>query len=168
KAIGAVWKTQARLLCCIGPNPGSEQVVRSSARLAQQLGVEWRAVYVETPRLQRLPAAERERILRIVRLAQDLGAATAILTGNEAVDALVDYARAENIATVVVGRGPRRRLPWRRSMSDAIAVAEEDLDVIEIGRGAHEAGAPIATRVAAESPGRDAKAAERRKRYGGT
>ncbi len=168
KAIGAVWKTQARLLCCVGPNPGSEQVVRSSARLAQQLGVEWRAVYVETPRLQRLPAAERDRILRVVKLAQDLGATTAILTGNEAVDALVEYARSENIGTVVVGRGPRRRLPWRRSISDTIAAAEDGLDVFEIGRGAHEAGAPIATRVAAEAPERDAKALERRKRYGGT
>jgi two-component system sensor histidine kinase KdpD len=168
KAIGAVWKTQARLLCCIGPNPGSEQVVRSSARLAQQLGVEWRAVYVETPRLQRLPAAERERILRVVKLAQELGATTAILTGNQAVEALVGYARSENIGTVVVGRGPRRRLPWRRSMSDAIAAAEDDLDVIEIGRGAHEAGAPIATRVAPESQEGDTKVFERRKRYGGT
>jgi len=168
KAIGAVWKTQARLLCCIGPNPGAEQVVRSSARLAQQLGVEWRAVYVETPRLQRLAAAERERILRIVKLAQDLGAGTAILTGNEVVEALVEYARSENIGTVVVGRGPQRRLPWRRSMSDAIALAEDDLDVIEIGRGSHEAGAPIATRVGPEPPERDAKARERRRRYLGT
>jgi two-component system sensor histidine kinase KdpD len=169
KAIGAVWKTQARVLCCIGPNPGAEQVVRSAARLAQQLDVEWRAVYVETSRLQRLPAAERERILKIVKLAQDLGATTAILTGNEVVEALVEYARAENIGTVVVGRGPRRRLPWRRSMSDAIALAEDDLDVIEIGRGAHEAGAPIATRVsAAETPGKDVKAADRRRRYVGT
>ena len=169
KAIGAVWKTQARLLCCIGPNPGSEQIVRSAARLAQQLDVEWRAVYVETPRLQRLPAAERERILRIVKLAQDLGAETAILTGNAVVEAIVEYARAENIGTVVVGRGPKRRIPWPRSMSDAIAAAEDDLDVIEIGRGAHEAGAPIATRVAAaEAPRSDAKARDRRRRYAGT
>jgi two-component system sensor histidine kinase KdpD len=168
KAIGSVWKTQARLLCCIGPNPGSEQVVRSAARLAQQLDVEWRAVYVETPRLQRLAATERERILRVVKLAQDLGAATAILTGNEVVAELVEFARAENIGTVVVGRGPRRRLPWRRSLSDAIAVAEDGLDVIEIGRGAHEAGAPIATRVVAESLEGDTKVLERRKRYGGT
>ncbi len=148
KAIGAVWKTQARLLSCIGPGPGSEQVVRSAARLAQRLDVEWRAVYVETPRLQRLPAERRERILRVVKLAQDLGASTAILTGNAVVEALVDYARTENIGTVVVGRGPARRLPWRRSLSDAIAAAEDDLDVIEIGRGAHDAGAPLATRVA--------------------
>jgi hypothetical protein len=74
-----VWKTEASLLCCIGPRSASDYLVRSAARLATQLGVEWTAVYVETPGLQRLPTPERERILRTVKLAQDLGARTAIL-----------------------------------------------------------------------------------------
>ena len=64
QAIERVWKTEASLLCCIGPRPGSDYLVRSAARLATQLGVEWTAVYVETPTLQRLPPPERERILR--------------------------------------------------------------------------------------------------------
>jgi two-component system sensor histidine kinase KdpD len=55
KAINAVWKTQGHLLCCIGPAPGSEHAVRSAARLANQLDVDWTAAYVETPKLQRLP-----------------------------------------------------------------------------------------------------------------
>ena len=33
-------------------------------RLAKQLDAPWTAVYVETPRLQRLPAQERGRILK--------------------------------------------------------------------------------------------------------
>jgi two-component system sensor histidine kinase KdpD len=165
QSIAAVWKTQARVLCCIGPHAGAEHVVRNSARIAQQLGVEWRAVYIETPHLQRLPPAERDRILRVVKLAQDLGAQTAILPGNEIVATLVDYARRENIGTVIVGRGAARRLPWRRSVSDAIAIAEADLDVLEIGRGAREAGAPIPTRVTPDALESDPKAADRRKRY---
>jgi len=143
-------------------------VVRSAARLAQQLDVEWKAVYVETPALQRLAAAERERILRVVKLAQELGAQTAILAGNDMVATLVDYARRENIATVVVGRGRARRLPWQRSVSDAIAATEDGLDVLEIGRGAREAGAPIPTRLGVEGTYDDPKAADRRRRYAGT
>src|SRR5215510_5437745 len=64
KAIEHIWKTEASLLCCLGPAPGGEHVVRSAARLANQLDIEWTAVYVETPALQRLPSSERERILR--------------------------------------------------------------------------------------------------------
>ena len=165
KAIEGVWKTTPRLLCCIGPDPGSEHVVRSSARLAGQLGVEWVAVYVETPILQRLSAEKRERILRVVRLAQDLGARTAILAGADVSGALVDYAREGNFSTVVVGRGPQRRLPWRRTMSDAIAAAEDSLDVLEIGRGARESGTPLPARPANAAEAPSPKAAERQRRY---
>ncbi len=49
KAIERVWKTEDSLLCCIGPGPGGEDLVRSAARLAAQLGVDWTAAYVETP-----------------------------------------------------------------------------------------------------------------------
>ncbi len=142
RAHRAVWKTREHLLCCIGPAHGSEHVVRSAARFANQLDVHWTAVYVETPRLQRLPMEERARILNVVKLAGELGAKTVILTGNRVSDAIVEYATEQNIATVVVGRGPTRR--WgRRSMSDAIASAAESIDVIEIARGGTEAGTPV-------------------------
>ncbi|MGZ5063145.1 MAG: two-component system sensor histidine kinase KdpD [Usitatibacter sp.] len=165
KAIEGVWKTQPRLLCCIGPDPGSEHVVRSAARMAGQLGVEWSAVYVETPLLQRLLPEKRERILRVVKLAQELGARTAILTGGDVCQALVDHARTGNFGTVVVGRGPPRRLPWRRTMSDAIAAAEETLDVLEVGRGARESGTPLPARPAPATDEPSPKAGERRARY---
>src|SRR3954467_4550047 len=79
KAIDSVWKTHEQLLCAIGPEAGSEHVVRSAARLAKHLDAEWTAAYVETPKLQRLRAEERGRILNVVSLAQSLGARTAIL-----------------------------------------------------------------------------------------
>ena len=88
-------------------SPGGEDVVRSAARLAAQLGVDWTAVYVETPTLQRLPAQERERILRTVKLAQDFGARTAILSGGDAAAVIVDYARTHNCSKVVARTQPR-------------------------------------------------------------
>ncbi len=135
KSIKVVWKTHGRLLCCLGPEPAAEHVVRSAARLAHQLGEKWTAVYVETPALQRLPNEERARILKVVSLAQELGADTAILTGNDVTAAIVEYARDQNISTVIVGRGPPLPVRWRRSMSDRIASASDRFDVIEIGRG---------------------------------
>ncbi len=44
-----------RLVACIGPGPESATLVRSAARLASSLKADWLAVYVETPKLQRLP-----------------------------------------------------------------------------------------------------------------
>jgi two-component system, OmpR family, sensor histidine kinase KdpD len=163
KAIDAVWKTHGHLLCCVGPGPGAEHVVRSAARLAKQLDAEWTAIYVETPGLQRLPAAERSRILGVVSLAEELGARTAILTGTDACEAVVDYARDQNIATVLVGRGRPSRLRLWRSVSDRIAAASPNIDVIEIGRGGADAGTAVALPVMPPDPG--SRVAEKRLRY---
>jgi len=136
QAIERVWKTEDSLLCCVGPDPGGEDVVRSAARLAAQLDVPWTAAYVETPALQRLPAPERERILHTVRLAQDLGAATGILTGADPAAVLVDYARTHNCSKLVVGRARRTsRWPWRRDTAIRIGNLAPDIDLIEVGRG---------------------------------
>ena len=79
KSIASVWKTATALLTCVGPDAGAERVVRAAARLAGQLNADWHAIYVETPGLQRLPAARRERILGTLNLAQELGATTAVI-----------------------------------------------------------------------------------------
>jgi two-component system sensor histidine kinase KdpD len=136
QAIERIWKTEASLLCCVGPAPGGEHVVRSSARLANQLDIEWTAAYVETPALQRLPSGERERILKTLKLAQDLGAKTAILSSSDPAAAVVDYAHTHNCSKVVVGRTPgRKRWPFARGIAMRVGALAPDVDVIEIGRG---------------------------------
>ena len=136
QAIERIWQTEASLLCCVGPVAGGEHVVRSAARLANQLDVEWTAVYVETPALQRLPSGERERILKTLKLAQDLGAKTAILSSGDAAAAVVEYAHTHNCSKVVVGRTrAKRRWPWALGTARRVGALAPDIDVIEIGRG---------------------------------
>ena len=141
QSIDPVWKTEAALLCCIGPQDGTDRVVRSAARLAQQLAVAWHAVYVETPALQRLPDARRERILQTVKLAEDLGATTAVLAGQGVADALVDHARHHNLSKIVMGHN-RPRSWWRRqTLGQRLAQLAPEFDLIEIGQDQRREGA---------------------------
>ncbi len=151
EAIRTVWHTRESLLACVGPEPGAEKLVRSTARLAKQLEVEWHAVYVETPKLQRLPEAQRERVLRVLTLAQELGAQTATIPGQSPTEEIVAYARSHNLARVVIGRGHRRRLPLARSFSDRIAALGTDLEVVQVGLG--EGPAPRRAGSAADEDG---------------
>ncbi len=137
RSIQALWQTQESILVCVGPRPGAEKIIRSASRLAMQLGVEWHAVYVETPALQRLTEEARRRILKTLKLAQDLGARTATLSGQDAAVVLADYARTHNLAKIVVGRD--RSLPWRRTFAERIGRAFPDADVIQTS-GAENAG----------------------------
>jgi two-component system, OmpR family, sensor histidine kinase KdpD len=167
KAIGAVWKTQGHLLCCIGPAEGGEHVVRSASRLANQLDVPWTAVYVETPRLQRLPAGDRGRILQVVSLAEELGARTAILTGGDAAGAILEYARTENISTILLGRNPRPRFHLLRNLSERLASESDDIDLIEIGAAGRESG-PRVTAPPVAPDAHNPRAGEKRLRYAWT
>lgn len=133
--VSPVWQTQDSLLACIGPGVGSEKIVRTAARIASRLEVPWHAVYVETPERQRLPTASRDRILKTLKLAQDLGAHTATVAGASVEDEAVRYARTHNLSRIMVGRDnpPPWRL-WQRSVADRIGQIAPDLDVIQVAR----------------------------------
>lgn len=130
-----VWNTSGAVLVGVGPQPGADQTVRTAARLAGQLNVRWFAAYVETPRLQRLPAAERDRTLAVMALAEQLGATTAVLTGHDVAAALVAHAQELNCATLVVGRPQARRFAaLRPGMAQRLARLAPALDVVHAGR----------------------------------
>ncbi|WP_156362793.1 DUF4118 domain-containing protein [Xylophilus sp. Leaf220] len=106
------WNTSGAILACVGHREGAEHTVRTAARLAGQLNVQWHAAYVETPRLARLPAAARDRVLAVLQLAQGLGAETAVLAATDAAEALVGLARQRNCAMLVLGRPGTRTGRW--------------------------------------------------------
>lgn len=113
ESIERVWKTDAALLVCVGPH-ASDKVVRSGARLAAEFGGRWHALYVETPSLQRLDRAARERVLRAMKLAESMGATTSVLTGDSMPAAIADYAAQHNFSRVALGSRALSRLGWRR------------------------------------------------------
>ncbi|WP_347987012.1 sensor histidine kinase KdpD [Methylomonas sp. AM2-LC] len=111
-AIREVWQVNERILVCIGPNPLAERLVRAGKRLASSLRAEWIVLYVETPQLQRLPALKRDGILRMLRLAEQLGAETVTLSAPELSEGIIRFARERNVNKLVMGK-PRRR-NWKR------------------------------------------------------
>ena len=135
KSISTVWKTDASLLACLGPRAGIDHIIRSTARLASQLNAEWHVIYVETPQLQKLPSEQRERILKSLKMAGDLGATTAVLSGNDIARTIVDYARSQNFSKIILGRA-HQTFPWRAPHLSRIAAMASDVDLIELGGSA--------------------------------
>jgi two-component system sensor histidine kinase KdpD len=128
------------VLCCVGPQAGAEQAVRAAARLAGQRNQRWAAVYVETPRLQRLPPRQRDRTLAVLRLAADLGAETAVLTGPDVAQALAQHALRQGFGTLVTGRAAQHagvRGLWSRLSGDSLRMRlgrlAAGLDLLEVG-----------------------------------
>jgi two-component system sensor histidine kinase KdpD len=141
QSVDAIWDTGPALLACIGARADGEQVVRGAARLAGQLGARWHAVYVETPRLQGLPAHEREAILERLKLAEKLGASTAVLAGSDVAATLAGYAHEHNLSKLLLGRprGPAR--PWSAPLGRRLARLAPEVDLLELATRAAPARA---------------------------
>ncbi|WP_322104993.1 DUF4118 domain-containing protein [Paraburkholderia sp. J41] len=165
RSIQRVWQARERLLVCVGPGGEAHALVRAAARLAASLRADWIAVYVETPRLQRLPDAIRERTLGALKLASELGAETATLAGDDAAATLVGYARLRNVSKLVAGGAVRAGFSrWlKRPFVERLAAKAGDIDLtlVRANEGAARAGESRAPHAAARAAGawRDALAA---------
>jgi two-component system sensor histidine kinase KdpD len=138
RAIPGPWPAADRLLVCVSPSPLSERLVRTGRRLAEPLNAEWFAVYVETPAQAQLKEADRDRVARTLRLAEELGAKVVTLPGRTVAETIIDYARRHNVTKIIAGKPVRPRwLDWLRgSLVDQIIRGSGNIDVYVISSSA--------------------------------
>src|SRR5487761_1858496 len=108
-AIPGPWAAGDRVLVCISEAPQTAGLIGYTRRLAERLQVPWTAVYVETSRHQRLDDAARDRVADALRLAERLGGNALTVPGARIADDVVNYARANNITHIVIGKSTRSR-----------------------------------------------------------
>ena len=130
----SVWPVRERLLVCVTASPSSARLVRGTRRLASRLGAEWFAVHVDT-RPESLSPADRERLHRIFKLAEQLGGRTATIPGTRIAPALLGFARAQNVTKIVLGK--TKRSAWARLWGGTLAQALEaetgEIDLYVLG-----------------------------------
>jgi two-component system sensor histidine kinase KdpD len=141
-AIREIWQVSERILVCVGPNALAERLVRAGKRFAVGLRGEWIVAYVETPQLQRLPAEKRDYILRILRLAEQLGAETVTLNAPSLSEAIITFCNERNVTKIVMGKPARRG--WRRwlfgSVVDTLIGEAHNINLYLLGSPQPEAG----------------------------
>ena len=147
--IERTWATTERLLVGVSPSPTSSRLVRAARRMAGSLHASWIAVYVETPGSIRLSARDRDQVALNLRLAQQLGAETVTLTGEDAAEETVRYAKKRNVSKIVIGKPthPRYKDLLGRSFLHDVVRSSGDADVYVIS-----ADVPVLARDPGEKP----------------
>ncbi len=100
-----------KVMVCLSPRAGMERLVRVGARIAGRLATDWYVVYVETPDTDHRHGDPEafSRLEEYQRMARDLGARVITLKDKNVADALIEFARKENISHVVFGQSARSR-----------------------------------------------------------
>jgi two-component system sensor histidine kinase KdpD len=150
-AIPGVWAVAERIMVCISGGGLSERLIRAARRMADRRHAEWIAVFVETAAFHRLPDAERDRVARALRLAEQLGGEAVTIPGERVADEIVRYAERRNVTELILGKSlhSRWRELWSGSPVNDVIRASGNVDVRVISGAAEEEAGPPAPRARA-------------------
>jgi len=141
-----IWPTKEKIVVCVGPGSQSTKLIRATKRMATNLQAEWIALYVETPQLQ-LSDEKRNSAIQNLRLAEQLGAQTQILTGFSVVNKIMNFSHEQNITKLIVGKKPRSR--WKDilfgSLADEFVRNSGEIDVYIITSQNENLSLPVKT-----------------------
>jgi two-component system sensor histidine kinase KdpD len=116
------WAAGERILVLVGGAPVANALVREGRRLSDMMmNAPWTVAHIDRP--NRPPdAVSAARINEALKLAQQLGASTTVLSGDDMVATVLDHVRRNNITQIVLGRTPQRRLRalFGRSLPQAL------------------------------------------------
>ena len=129
--VAGVWAVSERIMVCVSGGGLSERLIRAARRMADRRHAEWLAVFVETAAFHRLPDAERDRMSRALRLAEQLGGEAVTIPGERVPEEIIRYAERRNVTELILGKSRRSRWQelWRGSPLNEVIRNSGDIDV---------------------------------------
>jgi len=146
-AVVRTWPAAETIMVCVNMKSRGPRLIRAARQMAADLHAKWIAVYVQIPRHLRLPQTERDRLVQTLRLAEQLGAETVTLTGENVAQEILNYARSRNATKIIVGKPLRSA--WKEwlfgSVVSELVHQSGEIDIYVITGAAGE-GRPLVGR----------------------
>jgi two-component system sensor histidine kinase KdpD len=148
------WPAAERVLVCVSASPFAAQIIRAAHRLAAGLQAELIALHIEAQtRPSPMSEEERDRAARNLQLAEELGARTMTIVGDNLVQEILDTAQRHNVSSIVIGK-PRPQGwhdYWHRSVVDQLTRDSGGINVTVIqGTAEQERGSAIKTKLSTD------------------
>jgi two-component system sensor histidine kinase KdpD len=122
KGIEGPWAAGERILVLVGGDATASSLVRTGRRLADMIDAPWVVAHVERPNRPARDAVSARRLTEALKLAEQLGGSSVVLTGDDLPDAVLSYTGRNNITQIVMGKS--RDKIWRivagRSLAHAL------------------------------------------------
>jgi len=123
-------KSGERILVAVGITPFSESLIRMSRRWAGMLDASWVALHVEGSTA--LSEEHKERLMKNLALARQLGAEIIHQVGDDLAQVIIDVANKENVTQIIVGKSVEKN--WQRflgipTLADRLVSLSGQIDV---------------------------------------
>jgi two-component system sensor histidine kinase KdpD len=145
-AIQGPWAAGERILVCVSEDVRSAGLVRYAKRVADRLHAPWTALSVETQRSLQFTEEERDRLADTLRLAEALGGEAITMPGGARgiADDVINFAHANNVTQIVIGKSTRSR--WFEILHGSVVhelVRSSGNISVHVIAGEHLAAEPI-------------------------
>lgn len=116
------WAAGERILVLIGGDPMAQALVRAGRRLSDMMmDAPWTVAHVERPNRPPPGSGAVQKLNEALKLAEQLGGSTLVLTGDDLVTTVLDHAHRSNITQIVVAKSTPRG--WRDRFRQQLAPA---------------------------------------------
>ncbi|WP_432476114.1 DUF4118 domain-containing protein [Nocardioides sp. GXQ0305] len=131
--IDSTWATRDRVVVPVSGGPESDTLMRRAARIAsRRAGGEWSALYVT--RDDGLQGVAPDRLADLRAKTEQLGGSFHTVVGDDAAEAILDFARAENASQVIIGASRRGRVSTllRPGVGERVVAGSGEIDVLMV------------------------------------
>jgi two-component system sensor histidine kinase KdpD len=123
QGIQGPWAAGERILVLVSGDAMAAALVRTGRRLSDlMMDAPWTVATVERPNQPVASALVGRRIAEALKLAEQLGGSSVVLTGDDLPGAVLDFARRNNVTQIVIGKSRESR--WKvltgRSLAQAL------------------------------------------------
>jgi len=115
------WAAGERILVLVGADGTAPALARAGRRLADTMDASWTVAHVEQPNRTPPGAQAAAQLAEALTLAEQLGASTVSLSGDDLVETVLAYAARNHVTQVVVGK-PRGGW-WREVRGRTLSTA---------------------------------------------
>jgi two-component system sensor histidine kinase KdpD len=138
------WAAGERILVLIAGDAGASALVRAGRRLADLMDAPWTVAHVERPNRPTQDAQSARRVTETFKIAEQLGAATIVLTGDDVPDTVMAFARRGNVTQIVMGKSRESllRVVLGRSLGHAFLRQSGGAALHFVGAGAPDMDSP--------------------------
>ncbi|WP_370627343.1 DUF4118 domain-containing protein [Brevundimonas sp. PAMC22021] len=111
RGVEGPWAAGERILVLVGGDAMAASLVRAGRRLSDMMmDAPWTIAHVERPSRSVSGPERTARLSEAFILAEQLGGRTVVLTGDDVVKAVMDYAHRNNVTQIVIGKGRDSRI----------------------------------------------------------
>jgi two-component system sensor histidine kinase KdpD len=123
-----VWSAHERILVCLTPRANASRMLATGKRNADRFRGDLLVAYVEQPGLG---AEAKTRLESSLHEARGLGAEVEVLAGDDPIETILRFARANRITQIFVGHSLRETLlkRWMGGPLDRLIRGAEGMDV---------------------------------------